>query len=170
MVLQLGGCGRVGDCRNNFCGEGPVRVGRGPFLYSWVLFIHGRGCCLPPFRCGRGGIRLMPVTIVLAVLPTTPAARPRSIAHTPYVAHSHEYRLWCVGSQSCVGAMKPTRTVSRRVAVMGASVRRWGLMLSIKAEELAERAGISRSALQKIERGDPGVSIGAVMYVMQALG
>src|SRR5699024_2334975 len=54
MVLQLGGCGRVGDCRNNFCGEGPVRVGRGPFLYSWVLFIHGRGCCLPPFRCGRG--------------------------------------------------------------------------------------------------------------------
>jgi hypothetical protein len=38
MVLQLGGCGRVGDCRNNFCGEGPVRGGRGPFLYSWVLF------------------------------------------------------------------------------------------------------------------------------------
>src|SRR5699024_4928508 len=55
MVLQLGGCGRVGDCRNNFCGEGRVRVGRGPFLYSWVLFIHGRGCCLPPFvsRAGR---------------------------------------------------------------------------------------------------------------------
>src|SRR5699024_12039156 len=49
MVLQLGGCGRVGDCRNNFCGEGPVRVGRGPFLYSWVLFYSWRGCCLPPF-------------------------------------------------------------------------------------------------------------------------
>src|SRR5699024_9676546 len=33
---QLGGCGRVGDCRSNFCGEGPVRGGRGPFLYSWA--------------------------------------------------------------------------------------------------------------------------------------
>jgi len=66
--------------------------------------------------------------------------------------------------------MKPTRTVSRRLADMGASVRRWRLMQSLKAEELAERAGISRSTLQKIERGDPGVSIGAVMSVMQALG
>src|SRR5699024_12393427 len=66
--------------------------------------------------------------------------------------------------------MKPTRTVSRRLADMGASVRRWRLMQSLKAEELAERAGISRSTLQKVERGDPGVSIGAVMSVMQALG
>ena len=66
--------------------------------------------------------------------------------------------------------MKPTRTVSRRLVDMGESVRRWRLMQSIKAEELAERAGISRSTLQKIERGDPGVSIGAVMSVMQALG
>src|SRR5699024_7910567 len=60
------------------------------FCIHGCFFIHGRGCCLPPFRCGRGGIRLMPVTIVLAVLPTRPVARPRSIAHTPYVAHSHQ--------------------------------------------------------------------------------
>src|SRR5699024_11556628 len=44
MVLQLGGCGRVGDRRNNFCGEGPVRGGRGPFLYSWVLFYSWALC------------------------------------------------------------------------------------------------------------------------------
>ncbi|KCH63441.1 hypothetical protein T558_04054, partial [Mycobacterium tuberculosis UT0002] len=43
-------------------------------------------------------------------------------------------------------------------------------MQSLKAAELAQRAGISRTTLQKIERGDPGVSIGAVMSVMQALG
>src|SRR5699024_11427544 len=66
--------------------------------------------------------------------------------------------------------MKPTRTVSRRLTDMGESVRRWRLMQSLKAEELAERAGISRSTLQKIERGDAGVSIGAVMSVMHALG
>jgi transcriptional regulator with XRE-family HTH domain len=66
--------------------------------------------------------------------------------------------------------MDVTRSVSRRLVDIGGSVRQWRLMQSLKAEELAERAGISRSTLQKIERGEPGVSIGAVMSVMQALG
>lgn len=66
--------------------------------------------------------------------------------------------------------MDITRSVGRRLGDIGESVRRWRLMQGLKAEELAERAGISRSTLQKIERGDPGVSIGAVMSVMQALG
>lgn len=66
--------------------------------------------------------------------------------------------------------MDITRNVRRRLEEIGGSVRRWRLMQSLKAEELAERAGISRSTLQKIERGDSGVSIGAVMSVMQALG
>ena len=66
--------------------------------------------------------------------------------------------------------MTVTRTVSRRLGEVGGSIRRWRLMQSLKAEELAVRAGISRSTLQKIERGEPGVSFGAVMSVMQALG
>lgn len=66
--------------------------------------------------------------------------------------------------------MDITRNVRRRLEEIGGSVRRWRLMQSLKAEELAERSGISRSTLQKIERGDSGVSIGAVMSVMQALG
>src|SRR5699024_4858465 len=66
--------------------------------------------------------------------------------------------------------MKPTRTVSRRLADMGASVRRWRLLQSLKAEELAARAGIARSSWETVERGDAGVSSGAVMSVMQALG
>lgn len=66
--------------------------------------------------------------------------------------------------------MEITRNVRRRLEEIGGSVRRWRLMQSLKSEELAERAGISRSTLQKIERGEPGVSIGAVMSVMQALG
>lgn len=66
--------------------------------------------------------------------------------------------------------MDATRKVRRRLSDLGGSVRRWRLMQALKAEELAERAGISRSTLQKIERGEPGVSIGAVMSVMQALG
>lgn len=66
--------------------------------------------------------------------------------------------------------MDVTRTVQRRLQDVGGSVRRWRLMQSLKAEELAERAGISRSTLQKIEKGDAGASIGAVLSVMQALG
>lgn len=66
--------------------------------------------------------------------------------------------------------MDTTRNVRRRLGDVGDSVRRWRLMQALKAEELAERAGISRSTLQKLERGDPGVSIGAVLSVMQALG
>ncbi|GAA1645519.1 MULTISPECIES: helix-turn-helix domain-containing protein [Brevibacterium] len=66
--------------------------------------------------------------------------------------------------------MDVTRAVGRRLGDVGGSIRRWRLMQSLKAAELAQRAGISRTTLQKIERGDPGVSIGAVMSVMQALG
>lgn len=66
--------------------------------------------------------------------------------------------------------MDLTRTVGRRLGEIGASIRRWRLLQSLKAEELAERAGISRTTLQKIERGEGGVSIGAVLSVMQALG
>lgn len=66
--------------------------------------------------------------------------------------------------------MDVTRAVGRRLGDVGGSIRRWRLMQSLKVAELAQRAGISRTTLQKIERGDPGVSIGAVMSVMQALG
>ena len=66
--------------------------------------------------------------------------------------------------------MAVTRQVERRLGEVGSSIRRWRLMQSLKAAEVAERAGISRSTLQKIERGDAGVSLGAVMSVMQAVG
>ena len=66
--------------------------------------------------------------------------------------------------------MSVTRQVDRRLTEMGESIRRWRLMQSLKAVEVSERAGISRSTLQKVERGDAGVSVGAVMSVMQALG
>ena len=37
-------------------------------------------------------------------------------------------------------------------------------------EKVAERAGISRSTLALIEKGDPGVSIGAYVQVLFVLG
>ena len=66
--------------------------------------------------------------------------------------------------------MDVTRSVSRRLVDIGGSIRRWRLMQTLKSEELAERAGISRSTVQKIERGEAGVSSGAGMSVMHASG
>lgn len=38
------------------------------------------------------------------------------------------------------------------------------------AADLAERAGISRSTLHRIERGDPGVAVGTVLELLVLLG
>src|SRR5699024_5827190 len=55
MVLQLGGCGRVGDCRIYFLGRALFVVDGALSCIHGCFFIHGRGCCLPPFvsRAGR---------------------------------------------------------------------------------------------------------------------
>jgi DNA-binding XRE family transcriptional regulator len=151
------------------CGEGPVRGGRGPFLYSWVLFYSWRGC-LSPF-VSRAGWH------------TADAGDDRLGSPADKTGSAASFHC----SHSLCRAFSPVTAVVSGIAVVRRSneadaygleascrhepsVRRWRLMQSLKAEELAERAGISRSTLQKIERGDPGVSIGAVMSVMQALG
>src|SRR5699024_3928539 len=57
MVLQLGGCGRVGDCRNNFLWGGPCSCWTGPFLVFMggvvvcPLFVAG-GAPATGFVCG----------------------------------------------------------------------------------------------------------------------
>lgn len=40
----------------------------------------------------------------------------------------------------------------------------------LKMETVAERAFISRETLRKVEKGDPGVSMGIYASVMQAVG
>ncbi|MCK9489804.1 MAG: helix-turn-helix domain-containing protein [Xanthomonadales bacterium] len=47
---------------------------------------------------------------------------------------------------------------------LGRKQRRWSEL------ELAERAGIARATLQKIEKGDPGSSIGLVFEVAVLVG
>jgi transcriptional regulator with XRE-family HTH domain len=46
--------------------------------------------------------------------------------------------------------------------LLGQLVREGRLAKALTTTELATRAGISRALLQRIERGDPGCSIGAV--------
>lgn len=63
-----------------------------------------------------------------------------------------------------------TKTTLHAVKLMGLEIaqarreRRW------TAEELAERAGIGRTTLWKIERGDPSVAVGTVFEVAVLVG
>jgi transcriptional regulator with XRE-family HTH domain len=56
------------------------------------------------------------------------------------------------------------------LALTGQLVREARLGKALTTTDLAARAGISRALLQRIERGDPGCSIGAVFEVAAICG
>lgn len=58
----------------------------------------------------------------------------------------------------------------RAVRKLGRDIRDARLRRRIPAALLAERASTSRTTLYKIERGDPGVSIGLIASVLFVLG
>lgn len=60
-----------------------------------------------------------------------------------------------------------TREAVELLAVM---IRAARLERKLPAKELAERAGISRGLLQRIEKGDPSCSLGTVFEVAYLLG
>jgi len=49
-------------------------------------------------------------------------------------------------------------------------IRRARIERKLTAQELADRAGISRGLMQRIERGDPGCAIGAVFETAAIVG
>ena len=52
---------------------------------------------------------------------------------------------------------------------MGVKIKLARLRLSLTAELVAERAGISRASLWKVERGEPAVAMGIYAAVLHAL-
>ncbi len=56
------------------------------------------------------------------------------------------------------------------LALLGQFVREARVGKAMTTTELATRAGISRALLQRIERGDPGCSIGVVFEVATLCG
>lgn len=60
--------------------------------------------------------------------------------------------------------------VGRSLRKLGQDIRAARLRRRIKAATLAERAGTSRFTLRKIEKGDPGVSMGIYACVLFSLG
>jgi len=63
-----------------------------------------------------------------------------------------------------------SRTVQHAFKEMGASLKTWRRIYALKADQVAERAGISPGTLTKIENGDPSVSVGAFLEVVKSIG
>ncbi len=68
--------------------------------------------------------------------------------------------------------MKKKLPISLRTGLkrLGESLRKARLRRRLKMVTVADRAGISRETLAKIQRGDPGVGIGHYAAVVFALG
>ena len=60
--------------------------------------------------------------------------------------------------------------VERALTRLGADIRDARRRRRIPTATMAERAGISRTTLHKVERGDPGVSLGTCATVLFVLG
>ena len=60
--------------------------------------------------------------------------------------------------------------LTRIMAAVGQQINLARLRRKLSAEQVAERSGIGRSTLVRIEKGDAGVSIGHILNVLKALG
>jgi len=70
------------------------------------------------------------------------------------------------------GVMKrPSPAKTRRAAMqIGDYVLTWRKLQSLTAEQVCQRAGISRPTLRKVENGDPTVTLETFLNVLRALG
>lgn len=67
--------------------------------------------------------------------------------------------------------VRPTPAkVAAAAADIGIQMAAWRKLLGLTAAQVAERAGIARGTLFKIESGDPGVGLGSFLKVARALG
>lgn len=61
------------------------------------------------------------------------------------------------------------RTV-RAARQVGENIATWRKLQNVTAEQLGERAGVSRATISKLEHGDLGVGLGVLLEVLRALG
>jgi transcriptional regulator with XRE-family HTH domain len=60
--------------------------------------------------------------------------------------------------------------LGRELAALGERLQQARLRRAYTAETIAQRAGITRKTLGRVEQGDPAVSLGVYARVLQALG
>src|SRR2546430_1370848 len=59
--------------------------------------------------------------------------------------------------------------LARLISGAGENIKKARLRRAFSSETVAERAGITRKTLYRVERGDPAVSLGVYARVLQAL-
>ena len=64
----------------------------------------------------------------------------------------------------------PTAKTKIAGAQLGSHIGAWRRLLGLTADQLAERAGISRSTLRRLESGEATVSLHTFLDVLRALG
>jgi transcriptional regulator with XRE-family HTH domain len=64
----------------------------------------------------------------------------------------------------------PPLAVRRALRDVGGHVQTWRKLRGLTQNQLADRAGIDRKSLIRLERGEGGVSFGLVLRVLHALG
>ena len=60
--------------------------------------------------------------------------------------------------------------IDRQLAEFGEHLRGWRMVLGLTAQQVSERAGITRDTLRKIEAGNPSAGFGNVAQDLRALG
>ncbi|WP_417562169.1 helix-turn-helix domain-containing protein [Microbacterium sp.] len=63
----------------------------------------------------------------------------------------------------------PSPRVTRSAATIGEQLGAWRRLQGLTAQQVADRAGVSRGTITKIEAGDLGVRFGAVLAVARSL-
>ena len=68
-------------------------------------------------------------------------------------------------------ATRPTPARTRQAAVaLGDHLRTWRKLQGLTAQQLAERAGVNRSTIGRLERGESTVGLDVLLNVARALG
>lgn len=84
---------------------------------------------------------------------------------TPYIVYSNIQKGYHVRTQPALPL-----PVKRALTKLGDDIHRARIRRRIPTTIMAERAFITRTTLQKVERGDPGVSLGIYATVLFVLG
>lgn len=66
--------------------------------------------------------------------------------------------------------MATSARITRAGRDLGANLATWRKLQNLTAEQVADRADISRATLSRLENGDLGVGLGVVLEVLRALG
>jgi len=69
-----------------------------------------------------------------------------------------------------MGARPTPIKVSRAAQEIGTHLRTWRKLQSLTVEQVAQRAGVSRNTVGRLERGEATVGLDVLLRVLRALG